>query len=132
MPELTELDERELLNRDRRPLGRMMLCQNCIYWEIADYNCDQLIKDNAKGAFSDVVGECRRCAPRPLQHIILHTGQMVARAAFALNTMAKIPINEEADDYEMGSTYEDNVHEWPMTNANAWCGEFKKREEISS
>jgi hypothetical protein len=122
-----ELNKQVLEERDRRPLGRTMLCQNCIYWTpLGSFDQKELDEDNAKGPFSDIFAECRRRAPVPLQHIILHTGQMTAQVAFAVNVLAKIKINEH-DDYEMGSVYEDQVHEWPMTNANDWCGEFVER-----
>jgi len=125
---MNETEHKVLAERDRRPLGRTMLCQNCAYWEISSYSEATLAEDNTIGPFSDVSGECRRRAPVPQQHIVLHTGQLTAQAAYALNIMANIKIDEN-DDYELGSVYEDQVHEWPMTNANAWCGEFKRKEK---
>jgi hypothetical protein len=119
-------EEQVLEEYDQRPLGRTMLCQNCTYW--GPFDQKQLDEDNIKGPFSDIFAECRRRAPVPLQHIILHTGQMTAQVAFAVNILAKIKINEN-DDYELGTVYENHVHEWPMTNANDWCGEFKRRRE---
>ena len=125
---MKKIEDPILTERDRRPLGRTMLCQNCAYWETRAFNRATLTEDNAIGPWSDVVGECKRRAPVPQQHIARHIGQLTAQAAFALNTMANIEIDKD-DDYELGSVYEDQVHEWPMTNANDWCGEFKRKEK---
>jgi hypothetical protein len=122
------LNEQVLEKYDQRPLGRTMRCQNCAYWEFPLRQKQQLDDDNAKGPFSDIYAECRRHAPIPLQYVILHIGQLTAQVAVAVNILAGIKMSEN-DDYELGSDYEDNIHEWPMTNANAWCGEFEQRRE---
>jgi hypothetical protein len=86
-----------------RPGGERTRCRNCIYWEVADVDALIDLIEEGDSIFSYVMGECRRHASRPMQSI-------VRRDYFEYLT-------EGVDEYD--------VHNWPQTDANEWCGEFR-------
>lgn len=127
-----DLALKELESFRQRPLGEKMRCQFCVYWALdsvfANKNRKQLALDNDTklGVYSDVSAECRRHAPVPqdiTQDIQL---EFLSRVTWVVEELARIKHTDKHDD--IGSTAEDHVHEWPMTNANDWCGDFVARE----
>jgi hypothetical protein len=96
-------------------------------WDEAD-----LIKDNDRsGIWSDVVGECHRRAPSPTQAMMSRIASLIGEIAWASNEIANIE-SEEHGDYELGATDIYHIHEWPMTGANDWCGDFRQGRKTPS
>lgn len=123
---IDELSKQVLDERSRRPGGSGTICQRCCYWECTKYDTAQLAKDNSEqgGAWSDIFGFCKRHAPIPVQAITHHMGQLLGEIALMLHGAHNYELTKNRDYHLEGrDTFE--VNEWPMTNANDWCGDFK-------
>lgn len=98
-------------------MARQPVCCTCAYWEF-------LYKNRMDSDYA--LGECRRHAPAPMQHVMKEIARSVGLTAFAVETMAEFTENEhyEGHDYlaEMSEKY--RVYEWPRTDAADWCGEY--------
>jgi hypothetical protein len=87
-------------------------CARCKFWEFISRR------------YGDAVGECRRHAPRPIQSVLVETAHKAGLAAWAIEEHAGIE-HDDKGDYLSESAASFDVHEWPRTWAEAWCGEFE-------
>jgi hypothetical protein len=117
-------------SQQRRRPDEGMLCQNCVYWVVDNWTDERrLAKANMNGFWSDVRGFCKKHAPTPTSQLLHEIAQFAGEAAWALDEMAKIQ-TEDCKDYRVETKEIFYINEWPMTDANAWCGEFKAGRKL--
>jgi hypothetical protein len=108
----------------------MTKCEECKSWQfVGNY-----------GPLSDgeEIGECRRRSPAPAsgqQHQLMQMLRVVALSAAkasGLDTTHQ-PRMDDAAIPVLSAIYHDlnQPAGWPVTTADAWCGEFEKRAEAT-
>ena len=103
-------------------------CQDCIYWEFRNYWQELSFLD---GEEDDIWGQCHRHAPRANESVLSKIGNTLGTVAWAVEVTANIEHKEDArgidgTDYEFATADEREVWEWPLTQPDAWCGEFRE------
>jgi hypothetical protein len=128
MSELDETTKSKIAERARRPGGADTVCQKCAYWSATNWGRKQLEKDNSEhgGIWSDVFGFCKRRAPTPIPALLYQMAQLIGEIAIIQHEAHNYTLTENRD-YDMDGRNVFEVHEWPLTNANDWCGEFTGR-----
>ena len=129
---MDETEAAELAHRARRPNGAAQACKNCCYWDIRSFEIKQLETERAANeVFSDLMAECRRHAPYPMERHIGHMTSLLGLIAWSVEKTANVK-HESDNIYSADTIAENEVNEWPMTNANDWCGDFLKRDNLSN
>lgn len=95
------------------------ICARCRFWEFI-----------SRPEFDYAKGECRRHAPAPIPRIISMIAEFASDAGWASMTAAHVEI-DEAPYQERGGTGVYEIHEWPITSASDWCGDFDQRQELA-
>ena len=104
---------------DELDLDEVEICARCRFWQF-----DHRPKHNF------AVGECRRHAPIPMSYVMTMIASFTGETGWAVNTMANVemdPKEEETLDRGAEGTEQFEVHQWPIVQANDWCGDFDKR-----
>lgn len=126
---MTQPDDINNWEKDKQERRGGAVCQKCIYWEPDFLQAERQLVMDKESIWSDVLGFCHRHAPQPSMSMIHHMLQLIGESTWALNSIANIE-NDESQDYRPECRDVFEVHEWPLTNANAWCGEFKAGRKV--
>jgi hypothetical protein len=114
----------------RRPGGAKQMCKYCWYWDVNSWELEDLEKEIARGAhLSDMNGACRRHAPRAIERLRDQATELLGKIALAAEKLAGIEHEDDPQEtiYYTTSIYGNEIHQWPLTNAHDWCGDFQER-----
>ena len=126
------IEETEIDEQSRRPLGTSMQCQNCIFWSLEEWKQEKKLHA-PNPDLPDIWGECRRNAPTPSTDVITKIGDLLGLIAWATEETANIE-HSKTSPYDFNSDEDRyNTWFWPKTQPYSWCGEFKLgRKEMSA